>query len=132
MITVTPQTTEKANLLNNFFLNYSTIETSNATLPEAEYLINERLENLFLSEDEVCNILKSLKVSKASGPDGISPRMLKMTATSITKPMTRYLISRYAIIYLQISGKERMFHQFLRKEIQTYAITIDQSHYFLL
>ena len=26
-----------------------------------------------------------------SGPDGISPRKLKMTATSITKPMTRLL-----------------------------------------
>ena len=37
----------------------------------------------------MCNILKSLKVSKASGPDGIRPRMLKMTVTSITKPMTR-------------------------------------------
>ena len=85
----TNNSTEKANLLNKSFLNYSTIDTSNATIPETEYLTNERLDNLILSEDKVSNILKSLKVSKASGPDGISPRMLKMTATSITKPMTR-------------------------------------------
>ena len=87
----TNNSTEKAILLKQFFFNYSTIDTCNATFPETEYLTNERLENLILSEDEVCIILKSLKLLKASGPHGISPRMLKMTATSITKPMTRLL-----------------------------------------
>ena len=48
--------TARANLLNKSFLNSPTIDISYATIPETDYLTNERLENLILSEVEVCNI----------------------------------------------------------------------------
>ena len=71
---------EKVDLLNSFF--HSCFNKSHAPIaplkdlhfaPSAEYLC---------TEEEVFDLLASLDVSKASGPDGISARMLKYTATS--------------------------------------------------
>ena len=42
-----------------------------------------------MSEKDIIDALKTLKVSKASGPDGISPRMLKHTALSISPVLAK-------------------------------------------
>ena len=44
-----------------------------------------------ITVNETLDILKSLDTSKASGPDGISSRMLKETAISIAPSFTRLL-----------------------------------------
>ena len=78
---------EKANLLNSFF--HSCFNTSHlpinspiesSTIPSTE---------LLCTEEEVFDLLMSLDVSKANGPDGISARMLKFTAASITPSVTK-------------------------------------------
>ena len=43
------------------------------------------------TEDEVFYMLNSLNTTKANGPDGISARMLKNTAPSITPSLTKLL-----------------------------------------
>ena len=48
-------------------------------------------EELLCTEDEVHFFLTSLDTSKATGPDGISARMLKSTASSITPSVTTLL-----------------------------------------
>ena len=45
-------------------------------------------EELYCSEQEVYELLTNLDNKKASGPDGISARMLKGTATSIAPVLT--------------------------------------------
>ena len=47
-----------------------------------------RLPEMFCTVAEVEQFLHDLEVSKASGPDKISSRMLKMTATSIAPSIT--------------------------------------------
>ena len=47
------------------------------------------LNNLQVRESEVIDILKVLKVNKATGPDGISNRMLKSTCNTVCAPLTR-------------------------------------------
>lgn len=80
----------KVRLLNDFFCSHSTLDDSNSTLPDDPAQTHDAsLSNIILSEEEVHAILKSLNTSKASGPDGISPIMLKHTATSFSKPLTR-------------------------------------------
>ena len=79
----------KAQLLNSSFLNYSRIDTSNAGLPELKYNTDARLSHVRISVEEVSSILKSLNVSKASGPDGISPRMLRNTVDTISVSLTQ-------------------------------------------
>ena len=45
--------------------------------------------HLLCNEDIVLDLLLSLDTSKASGPDGISAKMLKNTATSIYRSVTK-------------------------------------------
>jgi len=77
----------KANLLNSFF-------SSCYNLSHSEYHHNlqpphECPEELLCNEEEVYQLLSSLDVTKANGPDGISARMLKHTAASITPSITK-------------------------------------------
>ena len=67
------------------------IDTSEAHLPDVIYKINSRLSTINITVNETLDILKSLDTSKASGPDGISSRMLKETAISIAPSFTRLL-----------------------------------------
>ena len=41
------------------------------------------------TEENICELLESLDVSKSNGPDGISTRMLKYTAASIAPSIAR-------------------------------------------
>ena len=45
-------------------------------------------EDIPCTEQEIFNLLNALDTNKASGPDGISGRMLKGTAVSITPALT--------------------------------------------
>ena len=46
--------------------------------------ISDSSEELFCTEEEVLEMLCTLGISKATGPDGISAVMLKPTVESIT------------------------------------------------
>ena len=43
------------------------------------------------TESEVVDVLKILKLNKATGPDGISNRMLKLTHSTVSYPLTKTL-----------------------------------------
>jgi len=81
----------KANLLNHFFASHSTLDDSNAPLPADSGISHngELLTDIVLTQGEVRDILSSLNASKATGPDGVSPAMLKQTANTFSKPLTR-------------------------------------------
>ena len=81
----------KAEEFNNAFLQFATIDTSSASLPDIVYKTNSRLASINISQAETLEILKSLDTSKASGPDGISCKMLKEAAYSIAPSFTRLL-----------------------------------------
>ena len=46
-------------------------------------------DSIMCTEEEVCELLKSLDITKANGPDGISARMLKSTANAIAPSLTK-------------------------------------------
>ena len=83
--------TGKANMLNTFFS-----ECFNTVLPPlserdrtSQHLRqppDECPDELLCTESEILKFLKAINISKASGPDNISGRMLKSTATSIAPP----------------------------------------------
>ena len=75
---------EKANVLNSYFANQSSIDDSLSTLPEANYpQIQSSLDTINIMPFEVLDVLKSLKLGKASGPDGINNRILIEVAGQI-------------------------------------------------
>ncbi|PJE77717.1 hypothetical protein CI610_03355 [invertebrate metagenome] len=79
---------EKANILNNYFCSISTINDREVPLPNFNLRTNSFLDSVVVRSDEVCDILKILKLGKASGHDTISHHMLKFTANSICKPLS--------------------------------------------
>ena len=89
--TVISEPKSKAEVLNNFFLEQNLVDDSNFHLPAGQSATNHvnKLDNILITEDEVYSILASLDVSKATGPDGISPYLLKEGAQSITPSLTR-------------------------------------------
>lgn len=81
---------EKAEMLSNYFA-----KSFNTLVPPlcSEYCNYSESDSVFLddlacTEEEVCFILKSINASKATGPDGISARMLKETASAIAPSLT--------------------------------------------
>ena len=68
---------EKANLLNSYFANQSCIDDSLSFIPaENQEFTNNSLDSINVTPSEVLDVLKTLKLGKASGPDGINNRIL--------------------------------------------------------
>ena len=78
---------DKTNLLNSFF--HSCFNTSHSPIKSHSVPDAVIPEDYICTEEEVFDLLSSLDTTKASGPDGISARMLKFTATSITSSVTK-------------------------------------------
>ena len=84
--------TLKADEFNRFFLSQSNINTNLAKLPTFMDKGNgNKLNDIRTSPDEVCDILQSLKTNKATGPDGVSAKLLREAAPSIAKPLSKII-----------------------------------------
>ena len=77
---------EKANLLNEFFTQQCNTIENDSNLPnDLVFETTERISSFDISKDENTKIIRSLDPNKAHGHDGISIRMLKLCASSISK-----------------------------------------------
>ncbi|CAG2185269.1 unnamed protein product [Mytilus edulis] len=77
----------KAELLNSHFSNISKIDIE----PELPNNVPDppfKMEEIIITEEEVLDQLKNLNCNKPSGPDGVSPRILKEIKSGIVKPLT--------------------------------------------
>ena len=79
---------EKADCLTTYFTSISTVPDVTPDLPVFQLKTNEKLESFEISELEVYDVLSSLNVNKASGPNFISYRLLKSVARAVSKPLT--------------------------------------------
>ena len=80
---------EKAKIFNDFFLSHSNIDDSNIRLPDAEFECN--LDKIVASENEVHDLLTCIDTSKATGPDGISPKLLHEAGVTIVPSLTKLI-----------------------------------------
>ena len=79
---------KKANLFNKFFTQRCNTIENDSTLPnDLVFETTERISSFDIFKDEITKIIKSLDPNKAHGHDGISIRMLKLCASSISKPL---------------------------------------------
>ena len=82
------QMTLKKHFFYNYFQGQTILDDSNAVLPELHepsYLTN--LSSIAFDPQEVEEILKALKPDKASGPDGLSNRILKELSHELSSPL---------------------------------------------
>ena len=80
---------EKAQELNSYFASISTIDDTNTDLPYFEKRCNVDFTQIRITESEVVDVLKLLKLNKATGPDRISNSMLKLTHSTVSYPLTK-------------------------------------------
>ena len=82
---------EKANVLNDFFRDQTLLDDQNAEIPEVvPYPVLHNLDFISLTPDEVNSILKSLPIGKATGPDGVSNRILSALANELSLPICHF------------------------------------------
>ena len=81
---------EKANCFNTFFAKKSNLNDAGKVPDTSEINDTESsIENIRITTIAVNKILRNLKVNKASGPDDISPRVLKQTANEISPSLAQ-------------------------------------------
>ncbi len=89
----TPYSTDldKANLFAEYFSTQCSLPDPPNTyqLPPVDYVTDTRLNDVSFIPHEVSEIMKKLNVSKATGPDGVSYRLLKECADSLAIPLCR-------------------------------------------
>ena len=78
----------KANLFNDFFREQCRPITNDSSLPNKQIIeTGTILSDFNIGTDAIIKLIRSLDPNKAHGCDGISTRMLKLCATSISKPL---------------------------------------------
>ena len=79
---------DRSNLLNRFFVDQSTLNDSRSQLPtdniNPEVLIDQKV----IQPEDVYKILINLDVSKSTGPDGTSNKLLQQAAVPISQPLS--------------------------------------------
>ena len=83
--------TEKCDIFNTYFASQCKIlpDLDAPPLPNFSFRTDARLHNISVNEDDVKNVLSSLRLSSASGPDNIGNILLKNSAVSISKSLTK-------------------------------------------
>jgi len=82
---------DKANVFNDFFLSHSNIDVTSAELPNEVVDPEYRLDDIAATEQEVGDLISSLDVNKATGPDSISSKMLKHAGNAIVPSLTKLI-----------------------------------------
>ena len=78
----------KANFFNDYFSKQCTIIDSNSSIPaNISFETDERLSTFEICSSDIVKIIRSLDSNKAHGHDEISIRMIKICASSISKPL---------------------------------------------
>ena len=80
-------TNEKANLLNIFFVEQSVLDDHLAIPSDPVNLEGPTLDSIHFSPTEVKDILSTLKLGKASGPDNVNNRIVKEAAEPLSNPL---------------------------------------------
>ena len=80
---------QKANILNKYFTSISNIADADENVNIYNQPPTHNLENISITSKDVYDIIKSLKVNKASGMDGVSHRILKEAIESISEPLCK-------------------------------------------
>ena len=77
----------KVEILNTHFSNIANIDNE-PVISDNVTPLPCHLNEFIITEQEILDQLKILNVNKPAGPDGVSPRLLKDIAYSISKPLT--------------------------------------------
>ena len=79
---------DKATLFNNYFYSVFSRSPEYPDLPNINVIIDSNLSSVNFSTVKVRQVLSKIDVSKACGPDGMSPHVLKQCATQLAPSLS--------------------------------------------
>ena len=106
---------QKVEMLNHYFASQTQVDDSNKALPYLEPS-PYTLESIIISRQDVEDVLQHLNVSKASGPDLISPRLLKEGANVLALPYSIAFNRSLEQGYFPNSWKEANVSPIIKKD----------------
>ena len=74
-------------LLNEYFSFIFSLEDANVLLPDIELKTDNFLRDIVITTEEIVDIIQIINRNKASGPDIISHKMLKICPEKIAAPL---------------------------------------------
>ena len=107
---------DKANMLNHYFCSQAVVNDNNKTLPQQTFKCNSRLYSITISQQDVRYVLNNHNVTKASGHDLISPRLLKEGATILSKPLSIIFNRSLLQDYFPSNGRMPMSLSFTKRQ----------------
>ena len=78
---------DKANALNTFFQSQTILNEDGAILPDIQPAqVDTNLDKIVLTQQEVQSVLEILPLGKATGPNGLSNRILRELSSQVSAP----------------------------------------------
>ena len=81
---------EKAEVLNSFFASVF-VNEDDKDIPTFNSNCNKSLNNICITEEDMLLRLKSIKINKSSGPDGIHPKILNENSEALAYPFKLFI-----------------------------------------
>ena len=78
---------EKAKIFNEHFTNQCKLILNDSTLPDFEYLTDNKFERIAHTNGDILSLIRYLNPNKAAGSDGISGRMLLLCDNTVVLPL---------------------------------------------
>jgi hypothetical protein len=111
-----PNDTDKATLLNDYFIKQTKLPETNINLPPFEYNTDARLGHILITPHIVRQILSKLDTSKATGQDQINNRILKECASVLCVPLSALFNKSLELGIFPSSWKEAMVTAIFKKQ----------------
>ena len=73
--------------MNKYFSSIPKLDEENVTLPQFDSKTNNIIHEIHITENEIIDVIQILDPNKATGPDKISNKMLKISPEKIAKPL---------------------------------------------
>ena len=80
---------QKAEVLNELFIQQSTVDDTNAHLPNFVAPNYDTLNEIVDTQQDGIKAINEFNTNKASGPDGISPKLAKEGKQELAYPYTK-------------------------------------------
>ena len=118
--------TDKANLLNRFFVQQTVLPDSNLPVPDVPVCNTESFTTLYSCPLDVYDVLRSLKPRKAPGADDIPPLLLKECARGISPSLSALFNLSFTTGKVPVEWKQGLVIPVLRVVTAPHPLTTDQ------
>ena len=111
------------NLINTLPTISDNSQTEDTNHDDPLVLSTTRTSSIVISKRTVLEKINKLKISKATGPDGISPKLLKLHCSGKHSSMSQRLLTCIIIVspeaLFSLRGKQQDCHRFFKKDDET-------------